>query len=313
MALKDSANYLIFMTAYVVLASSTYCRAAIGDCDNSGEVIFNCSGVGLEIIPSEEHVPNYYETLDFSNNQIRVVSRLNYSSDNAVITLILANNQIKLIEPNAFVKMTNLLTLDVSGNSLDGRNIEEKQFNDLQKLQMLNMSRNPMERIGEDTFSFLELASLGHLDLSHCDINRIEDGAIDLPHLKYLDLSWNKLTQIHKDSFRMLVDLNTLDLSHNQLTMLDQVPYLPEIKVLNLDHNLISYVSVREEIRNLADSLERMYIRNNSIERFTFDSFPLDLESIKGIHLDSNPIKCDCHMKWIAKDKTFRNRNFAIP
>ena len=311
MAMKSL--YLITATLTTVLTIAPYARAALGDCDNSDSVAFNCSGAELTIIPTYEHVPGYYQILDFSNNYISNISRLNFSSDNVISTLLLMNNRISHIQPWAFEVMTHLVTLDLSGNVLNGRSIDEKQFYDLKKLRLLNLERNPLQFIGKDTFNFMELPVIRHLDLSHCDISRIEDGAIDLPDLEYLDLSWNKMEAFHKDSFKMLTELRTLDLSHNRITVLDEVPYLPEIRIWNLDNNQIKNVTIREGIWNLADSLEYIYIRNNDIMRFTPDSFPWDLETLKGIYLDNNHIQCDCLMRWVVKDPDLQGRNFTIP
>ena len=309
---KGSTTSLV-LTLSTLVTLIPFSNANLGGCDNSYSFIFNCTGAELTTIPNYQHVPSYYQTLDFSNNYISNISRLNFSSYNVISTILLRNNRISHIQSWAFEVMTNLVTLDLSGNVLNGHSIDEKQFYDLKKLKLLNLERNPLQFIGKDTFNFVELPVIKHLDLSHCDISEIEDGAFVLPGLEYLDLSWNKLEAFHKESFKMLIELKTLDLSHNQITVLDEVPYLPEIRIWNLDNNKINNVTIRDYVLNLADSLEYMYIRNNDIVRFTPESFPWDLETLKGIYLDNNHIQCDCHLRWVVKDVDILHGNFTIP
>ena len=307
---KVSMRKLILVTALCLFLPCSL--AGIKDCDTSDSIIFNCSGAGLTAIPSDEDIPKHFETLDLSNNYITNISHLNFPSIN-VITLLLANNQINNIQTEAFKQMKHLITLDLSGNKLEGHSIMEQKFYELNRLKVLNMERNPLQFILKGAFSFTELPILRHLDLSHCEINEIYEDAFALTDLVSLDLSWNKLETINPDSYHMLHELKTLDLSHNRLTVLDQIPSLFKISVLNLDNNEISNVSIKDEVWVLADSLEYLYLRNNDIMRFTADSIPWDLDTIKGIYLDKNPIHCDCRMKWAVKDEDLQRTNFTIP
>lgn len=288
--------------------------AGMVDCDKSN-VVLNCSGVNLRIFPSQEEVPYQCQNLDLSNNLITSISRLNFSKTNTIETLNLANNIINKIQAYAFEQMTNLVTLDLSGNKLDGHGMNEDQFQILGKLRKLSMQRNPLRFIGKSTFNFIELPTIKYLDLSFCSISHIEAEGLILPDLEYLDLSWNELTVFSKDSFRMMDELRILDLSHNQIQILNEVPHLPEIRILNFDYNEISNVSLRDPVWYLADSLEELCIRGNDIMRFYEDSFPWNLETLKGIYFNDNPMQCDCRMKWFVKDENLKDlleRNFTI-
>ena len=301
------------LSSVILLVCCLNCRADISDCIDSDSTIFNCSGVGISNIPTDEYLPTDCKTLDLTNNSISIVTRLNISAENVISSLSLADNIIHCIQSGAFEAMKNLESLDLSGNVLDGNLLNGEQFYDLKSLQTLNMERNPVGIIKEDTFNFMELNNLRKLDLSHCEIHTIGSGGIDLPHLRHLDLSWNRMTEFRKSSFKMLVHLNTLDLSHNKLTVLDQMPYLPVMKVLNLDHNCIKKVSMRDEMEHLSDSLEHLHMRNNKIERFHIDSLPWDLPSVRGIYMDKNPIECDCQMKWMVNMKGMGKKLSSVP
>ena len=306
-----SRNILRATLSAVLLVLRYNSEASRGNCDNSGTTVFNCSGAGISTIPTLRDVPSYYQKLDFSNNYIRNVSRLDFAMNNNITTLFLNDNQIRTIEPEAFVLMTHLLILDLSGNILDGHKIKERQFDDLRRLVNLTLERNPLQIIRKETFTFTQLFALKNLDLSHCAISEIEDYAIELSFLEYLDLSWNELTTINRNIFTV-TRLKKLDMSHNYLTVIDQMPNMPVLKIWIMDNNQIYNVTVAVAIEHYAYHLEHLYVRNNAIERFTTESFPWSLESLQGVHLDNNPIDCDCKMKWAVRDSITRGKNFTI-
>ena len=309
---KVTGSILQIVTSTLLLVLRAKSETSLlGKCDNSGIIAFNCSGVGISTIPSAGHVPSYYQVLDFSNNIIRNISKLQFALQNNITTLLLNDNQISTIEPEAFVRMTHLLYLDLSGNILDGHKIKERQFDDLRRLVNLTLERNPLQVIRKETFTFSELFGLKFLDLSHCVISEIEDDAIELSFLEYLDLSWNELKTFNRRSLTV-TRLKTLDLSHNHLTVIDQMPNMPDLKIWIMDNNQIDNVTVSVAIEHLAYNLEHLYLRNNAIERFTTISFPWNLASLQGVHLDNNPIDCDCKMKWAVRGSITRGKNYSV-
>lgn len=302
--MANSGMWSVFLTLSAsVFALTATSDSIYGECDNSKNT-FNCSGVGLTEIPSGDHIPSYMETLDLSNNHISNINFTGYPMvGNALSLLNLSNNQIYKIKRDAFDHFTNLVTLDLSKNLIFGPDLEERMFNYLKMLKYLNMERNPIRHIKKDTFTFYELPSIKNLDLSHCEIGELEAGSLDLPPLEHLDLSWNKIGSFKEDSFRMLVSLKTLDMSHNRIRVLDEIPHMPELVSWILDNNGMEKVQIRDDIINNADNLQKLYLRNNDIERFNAESFPLDeLDELKVIDLTNNKLKCDCKMRWILTD-----------
>lgn len=260
MAYSESCPIFIILSVSVLVLMVTS-ESIYGKCDNSKNT-FNCSGVGLTEIPSGDHIPSYMETLDLSNNHISNITFTDYPIvGNALSLLNLSNNQIYKIKRDAFDRFTNLVTLDLSNNLIYGPDLEEKMFNYLKKLKYLNMEKNPIRRIKKDTFTFYELPSIKIFDLSHCEIGELGVGSLDLPSLEHLDLSWNKLKSFKEDSFRMLVSLKTLDMSHNRITVLDEVPHMPELISWTLDNNAMEKVQIRDDIVNNADNLQKLSLR----------------------------------------------------
>ncbi|XP_052252992.1 vasorin-like isoform X2 [Dreissena polymorpha] len=287
----------------------------MGFLSQSSDKTANFTGQGLSQVPTGDSIPDDTENIDLSENSISNLTLVGYNNLKSLKTFNISRNQISELTPNAFKDLTALMVLDLSRNNIKGELLEEHMFVDLRKLETLNLEQNPMLILKSNVFNFMELPSLKRLDVSHCDIFVLERSSIDLPTLEYLDLSWNALTKVNKEAFRMMADLKTLDMSHNRIKVLDTVPYLPAIQTWNLDSNLIEEVHIKDQIWQRADTIENLYLRNNKIMRFGPDDLPLDLVSLKVISLEQNDINCDCRMKWIADDAdipSLETRNITI-
>lgn len=223
---------------------------------------FNCSGVGLLGLPDRNAIPENTETLDVSNNQISSLTFLNSSIlGDSLKYLDLSNNKISAVEDEGFILLTKLISLNLSNNLISGRSLNEAKFKFLNKLLFLNLRENPLKMVKTDTFNFLEFPSLKLLDLSHCEIRELETDSFDLPTLEYFDLSWNQIHVLTEDSFRMLTNLKILDMSNNRISVLNEVPYMPEVVTWNLDDNLIESIEIRAEVEDYAENLQTLFLR----------------------------------------------------
>ena len=304
-------------TLFIVLVRIAFADVNVNQCDRTtNRTVLNCFSSNLTEIPSlvlGANHPHNFHTLNFANNKITQLRKLNFSSDNEVQELLFSHNEISSIGRDAFEEMKRLDTLDLSMNKINGAMLDEKQFEKLTNIKILNMSWNPLGEIKKNVFSIMDFDSLINLDLSHCQIERIEDGAFMLLKLEELDLSWNELQHFHAHAFRSLRKLVSLNLSHNRFKVLNELPNLPNIEVISFDNNQITQVMLKEAMGYGTSMLERLYLRNNKIKTFTEDGFDWGLDGLLGIFLDDNPILCDCQMMWTASDEDIRSRNFTIP
>ena len=285
-------------------------------CDTSNEVVCNCSSIGLAHLPLEitlQANKTNFLVVDFSGNHIKTFPKNAFNAENNISTLLMDNNKISKIEPKAFKILPYLRTLYMSGNKLDGKRIGESIFYGLNELRTLKLNWNPLRVVKKYTFSFYDVPELGRLELSHCRIHRLEDGAISqLRELVYLDLSWNELETFTSTSLNGLHSLVTLVISHNKLKVLDEMPFFNSLKEVYFDNNQIRQVSLREDMLG-TDVLERFFIRSNEIKGLTNESFLWSLDTLEEVHLERNPIHCDCHMKWVVDYEEFKEKNFVIP
>lgn len=229
------------------------------NCKNSGHV-FNCSGAGISTLPE---LPQGTKVLDLSGNHIQNISipQTNADSYKELLSLDLSKNNIALLKENDFHFLKNLETLDLSGNQIQGVSLEREVFNGLDKLKNLTLEGNPLGSVKIRTFHFMQLFSLTYLDLSHCGITSLERESIMIPALEHLDLSWNKLTTFSDVMLDMVTSLVLLDMSHNSIRVIDDIPYLPRLRTWILDSNRMEEVHIKEDLQYRADALENFYLR----------------------------------------------------
>lgn len=234
------------------------CVHAVSNGCAQGETFVNCTNVGLTEIPHD--VPGHTQRLEIAGNKITNISK-SYLPYEELKFLNLSDNLITTITRGTFHSLNSLETLDLSRNRLTGNALEDSVFEGLGSVRFLSLERNPLQRIKTETFSFTDLLDLEHLDLSHCQIKEIEGYGLFLPSLKYLDFSWNDLEAFTDDIFKGMMSLVTLDLSHNRISVIHDIPTMPDLQTWYLDYNEIETLTVQEEIEYNAENLENLYLR----------------------------------------------------
>ena len=76
------------------------------------------------------------------------------------------------VEPGAFNRLTNLIELDLSENTM--REIPSESWKHTKALMRLNLSGNPIKLIRSGAFQRLKFVT--NIALSHCDIETVEKG-----------------------------------------------------------------------------------------------------------------------------------------
>ncbi|XP_076018411.1 leucine-rich repeat-containing protein 52-like [Genypterus blacodes] len=127
--------------------------------------------------------------------------------------LIISNNRIVELPPLALNYLSDLVYLDCSNNSLT--EISESTFGNLRKLAYLDLSFNTLARIEDRTFGPLEnLVMLRMTD--NPELSEIHpDAFAENSNLQVLDVSRNNLTVLNITSLIALAGLRSLGLSGN--------------------------------------------------------------------------------------------------
>nr|XP_012416623.1 PREDICTED: negative regulator of reactive oxygen species isoform X1 [Odobenus rosmarus divergens] len=160
----------------------------------------------------------------------------------------------------AFRRLQALRRLDLSGNSLT-EDMAALMLRNLSSLESVSLARNTIMRLDDSVFE--GLGRLRELDLQRNYIFEIEGGAFDgLTELRHLNLAYNNLPCIVDFSLRQLrflnvsynvlewflasgaeaaFELETLDLSHNQLLFFPLLPQCSKLHTLLLRDNNMGF------------------------------------------------------------------------
>uniref|UniRef100_A0A0D9SDT9 Toll like receptor 7 n=1 Tax=Chlorocebus sabaeus TaxID=60711 RepID=A0A0D9SDT9_CHLSB len=246
-----------------------------------------------------------------------------------------SNNRLDLLHSTAFEELRKLEVLDISSNShyFQSEGITHmlnftKNLKVLQKLMMndndissstsrtmeseslrtLEFRGNHLDvlwRDGDNRYLqlFKNLLKLEELDISKNSLSFLPSGVFDgmPPNLKNLSLAKNGLKSFIWEKLRYLKNLETLDLSHNQLTT------VPE-RLSNCSRSLKNLILKNNQIRSLTkyflqDAFQLRYLdlSSNKIQIIQKTSFPENvLNNLKMLLLHHNRFLCTCDAVWFV-------------
>jgi Leucine-rich repeat (LRR) protein len=188
------------------------------------------------------------EALDVSDNEIGQLSGI----PSTLRTLKIPRNCLSNLTP--WGHMVNLQYLDVSGNdieTLDG-------FSGLIHLRELKANDNRIRNID----GILDLNGLLSLKLSNNSVTTVDFEGSELTRLRDLDLSHNCLTSVR--NVEWLPSLATLDVSANQITHFDSPASLISLRALKFSENRLNALDARA-----FPSISLLYLDENHLSTVT--------------------------------------------
>ncbi|XP_055298039.1 protein artichoke [Sitodiplosis mosellana] len=202
---------------------------------------------------------------NFHGNLITELFDNTFQNNILIENLDFSSNSINRISVMAFQWLKRLRSVDLSLNMI--RKIEAETFEQNQQLTAINLSRNFFDR-----FRRFISQSLTFLNMSRCEITKIDDDALDdLLELIELDLSYNwfsELPQKFGAPFLQILDLSRCRLSHIENCTFAN---FPELSRLNLAGN------------RLTTTFRKQYFASNNY--------------LNEIWLGDNPWRCECDKK----------------
>jgi hypothetical protein len=221
-------------------------------------------------------------------------------------TLLLANNNIHLLENDSFVSrgLTGLQKLQADFCQIE--TIQLGAFNGLTNLAYLSMRGNKISEIKPDTFqkmNCLRYLNLGRNRIEHLDV----DVFSGLVNLEILVLAENKLQHIHPNTSVGLPKFQSLLLSNNFWLQTPNDSYFinsPFLKHLDISACNISSMSV-ETFANVS-ALERLNLRFNNLRSVDINILKA-LPNLSALYLYGNPLQCDCQLQEVLR--WFRDHN----
>ncbi|XP_066213367.1 toll-like receptor 7 [Saccopteryx leptura] len=286
--------------------------------------------------PSDFQHLSFLRCLNLSGNSIgQTLNGSEFQPLGELRYLDYSNNRLDLLYSTAFEGLCNLEVLDISSNShyFQSEGITHmlnftKNLKFLKKLMMNNndistSSSRTMEseslrtlefrgnhldvlwRDGDDRYLnfFKNLINLEELDLSKNSLSFLPPGVFDgmPPHLKTLILVKNGLKSFNWGKLQYLKNLETLDLSYNQLKT------VPE-RLSNCSRSLKKLILHNNQIRLLtkyflqgAFQLRYLDLSSNKIQVIQKTSFPEDiLNNLEMLLLHHNRFLCTCDAVWFV-------------
>ncbi|XP_028586762.2 transforming growth factor beta activator LRRC33 [Podarcis muralis] len=203
------------------------------------------------------------QSLSLCENGLELIEPGAFLGTRSLSSLSLANNALSVnysATAAALGTLPALRKLDLSGNLLNEA-MMATLIQDLSSLESLSLAWNSIMRL--DDSHLKNLPKLQHLDLQHNYIFEIETGAFDgLRWLQQLNLAYNYIpcmVEFDLTQLRMLnvsnnqiewflaaendaaFELETLDLSYNQLLFFPLLPKQNKLRTLLLMHNQLNF------------------------------------------------------------------------
>ncbi|XP_007947606.1 transforming growth factor beta activator LRRC33 [Orycteropus afer afer] len=211
---------------------------------------------------SLQHYP-HLESLSLNSCHLESISRGAFQEQAQLHSLALADNALSENYKEtaaAFHSLQDLRRLDLSGNSLT-EDMMALMLQNLSSLESVSLARNTIMRLDDSVFE--GLGHLHELDLQRNYIFEIEGGAFDglmelrhlnlaynnlpcivdfgLTQLRFLNVSYNALEWFLASGGEDAFELETLDLSHNQLLFFPLLPQCSKLHTLLLRDNNMGF------------------------------------------------------------------------
>ncbi|XP_052779892.1 leucine-rich repeat neuronal protein 1-like [Mya arenaria] len=198
----------------------------------------DCSGEQLTSPPSS--LPENTEVFFIANNSFGTIKLL--SKSDSLLYLDMSNSSLESISGiRFFAQYPQLKYLNLKRNSL--KTVPNDTFNKLDHLLTFDLSFNDLENMYSE--SLLGLKNLKSLDLSHNHLKTVTSTWFSsMYELRELDLSHNEIVQIEMNSFQNLENLNLLNLSNNKIRRIGHSAFnvLKSLFVLDLGTNCLQFV-----------------------------------------------------------------------
>ncbi|XP_035282292.1 leucine-rich repeat neuronal protein 3-like [Anguilla anguilla] len=265
-------------------------------------------------------------SLHLEENWVRTLPDGCFAELTGLQELYINHNLISSIAPGGFLGLRSLLRLHLNSNKL--RAIDGQWFEATPRLEILMIGENPIVEIQD--MNFKPLVSLRTLVLARMNLSELPDRALEgldglesisfydntfwqVPHsalstlrnLKFLDLNKNPIQRIQRGDFADMLHLKELGInSMPELVSIDSfaLSNLPELTKIEATNNpKLSYIHPNAFYK--LPRLETLMLNSNALSalhRITVESLP----NLREVSMHSNPIRCDCVIRWINMNRT---------
>lgn len=200
--------------------------------------------------------------------------------------LVLLNNVLRSIHAQAFVNLTQLQELEISGSPWL-ENLFLGTFSKQENLTKLLLNFNKFHTLLPGMFD-----SLKQLETLQIKGNIIADLPaslfLNLHNLRVLDLSQNRLEEVKRETFTGLAKLEVLEMNDNLIKNLthDMFHSITQLTELHLEWNKLS--NLTDGVFSLLTELKVLNLRGNLLTTFSDKVFGFETSNLKELNLKDN-------------------------
>lgn len=306
--------------AHLILSNNPLTTLSRLDFFGSRLQYIDISHMGLERIP--QSLTKFVRDLRLAKNNLTRISAGDFDSYPYLGLLVLDDNLIREIEPDALGRQEYLMRLWLNGNhlnrvpdnlppSLQALYMEENEllgihsysFKGLVNLEQLFLQRNKIRELS--VCAFCDLLSLKSLDLQANQIENLTDGVFaNLTQLEMLDLSQNSIKIMKAHCFEGLSSLKTLQLSRMSTSikfddsLFDHLKNLQMLEVYDSSDFALQIINSTRLLHGLRNLRELNIMHNKLI--YLRPDFPSFFPNLKVIKMSGNNWVCDKQILWLS-------------
>lgn len=250
------------------------------------------------------------QVLDMAGNNIQVLEDAQFVKVKLLNLqkLFLRGCGLRRIEVEAFIKLQNLVVLDLSNNLLAA--VPSAAFRYPVSLRRLNLNRNPITKLEAGSFSFLK--ALNELELRNCQIETISDRAFrGLESLQFLKLDGNSVKTLRGVALLPTKSIRAIDLHENPWSCDCHLQTLIEVMRQKNVHVNVPPICMGPP-RLYKKPWDRVSLKSFACEPKVLDSSATYQESI----VEGSNITLECHVTgdpdptivWVHRGKQLTNR-----
>ncbi|XP_067205444.1 protein toll-like [Linepithema humile] len=220
------------------------------------------------------------EIITLSDNYLQFLPVEIFQDLSNIEILALDSNYLKALPDNIFKNTSKLRILNLSNNCIT--TISKNLFNELFQLEELNMEQNHLKTIPDYSFYYLISLKIFYLSHNYLTLPKWSNAfTIQYCSLKEIYLVNNSISEILTDWITKYDELQTLDLSYNNISTIktSDLLFSSHNVLVNLTHNKIQHILLHDA-ENITKKLEQN-IRTKTDR------------SIR-VLVDNNPLSCDC-------------------
>lgn len=222
-------------------------------------------------IPTDMYKLHSLCTLNLAHNFVEYITT--GSLPNSLFDIDISYNCLRSL---SFIDtLTNLIQIKANKNNLSDID------NTYVKIKKINISDNHINTINLSSYQYVEELKINRNCLVSCVINNIS-----LNHLIRLDITNNMLLFI-PSCIKELTSLQSLNLSHNKIKIINNIQLNMPLVFLNLSYNYLSSLPVFG--KNIQSCLKRLYCQFNCLQSLSPQICQLSV--IENVNISHNRLK----------------------